>query len=1580
MNLDLLTALHGRLAGAIHGGLILNRSALQDDALSDHWHDCLTPGQDALLLAAPVTLSALDPAGFFTVTGTAALLACPARALTLTFFLSIEADDSTLDAVECLIELGALPPGWTADTAYLAMPAYPDHTSGEPTLVPSFFAHMPFSSGQAVYCSYDFTVAQDPLEQDGAASTTLPATVGDVSAVAAGVNLTGQIGVNASNAIWTELGHLLASLPDHFAVSGLVSQLFASNACQIVLTHDFATAGAYPTLAIADFPAVSASIRQLFVRSGLDAASDIGPALGLMLVFTVDDAAIDLELLLPIGSGQGSLQALLDPPQPITLDWLTAFHLQQLESLIHDSLGDLGDLALNSASGVFTVAPPGLQQFSIAVEPAQCWVVIPEVVAVGPVFTFGLDMRRSDQAADAYVEIFADWYLGGGDGDDSDQPSTVLQLYARSDTGDVTVQLPVGQTINIDGFLQDLLPNAHVPDIELIDLDVEGNFKNMIFSLTAETLARADDGGNWGIDIHGAVVWITDVQIVAHYAPGAGFTGRLNGVISLGGCAVDLSVDIEDALTIEVSLPQLNVGNLLDDVLQAVTLPDELGNFIVHLDVKADLTNKQFVFTGTSNSPVSLIDGFSFTVNSISVTRQPTAPTVTASIELTLSFPSGQVLFNGSYSAGAWGFSAQTSGVSIALGDLLGAIENMVGLDYPLPSGGLALTNFSGALGMGTNGHFVFSCSVVDGGTAYGQITFLAQKAVAGWDYVVITELLAIVIGTGNLPVVGADLRQLLALDDVNLLIASRPFSSDELTQLLQLLPAGAAALPPRAMAQGALLTAQLKASGATMPFSLPLDTVVAPPSLAVALRQSMPANDSTKWFDIHRSFGSVSVDRLGFRYAGGVLSLLFDADMALGPMQLALSGLGIGSPLDHFALHPTLDGLGVSLQAGPLSLTGGFMRGSAGASYAGILHLSVAEFSLALLGRYSDDGFPSFFVFGLLDAPPLGGPPYCFVEGLSIGIGYNNALIIPPLDQVQNFSIVQAAFPALNPFGASPALDTVLAHLQGNGEIADERGEMWLAAGVRFSSFELIDSFALVTAEFGNKLEFSLIGTAQASIPPDDSSAPIAFAQVAIKASCDPDTGVLQVLGQLTGNSYVLSRSCQLSGSFAFCTWFKDVATPAGAVSAGDFVYSLGGYHPLYTVPAHYPAVPRLGLFWQVDDDMTVQGDAYFALTPHCVMAGYTVSAIWSSGSIRAWYDLAVDFLMFWKPFRYSASLSCSIGVSYRMNLLFTTVTLSVEVDVGLTLAGPDFGGSATIGLRICSITISFGADSSDPPPLLWNDFCAAFLPAPIPSATDALAPQQGIFQAYASAGLWRDLSASAGMDDPRWVFKGEQLAISLTSPVPFTFQDSSNLPIPPGPWSSGAGVGPMQLDAKDFSAAASVTLELREQDVWTAYTAVTVSLIERALPASLWVYDGTARPATPNADAPLLTVVCGFAITATHYAPDTTSTVDIAKLAYETDSAPMTFAWPALAAPTSDTFAQESAGATLSFSEGGPTITCNDFVLSDITRPAAARVSMIDAMRAMGMAVGTGVNVAAFATSTMLDNWPRVCRLGEM
>lgn len=47
-----------------------------------------------------------------------------------------------------------------------------------------------------------------------------------------------------------------------------------------------------------------------------------------------------------------------------------------------------------------------------------------------------------------------------------------------------------------------------------------------------------------------------------------------------------------------------------------------------------------------------------------------------------------------------------------------------------------------------------------------------------------------------------------------------------------------------------------------------------------------------------------------------------------------------------------------------------------------------------------------------------------------------------------------------------------------------------------------------------------------------------------------------------LSKNSYVLTPDCHLTGGFAFSLWFGD--NP----NAGQFVITLGGYHPAFQVP----------------------------------------------------------------------------------------------------------------------------------------------------------------------------------------------------------------------------------------------------------------------------------------------------------------------------------------------------------------------------------------------------------------------------
>jgi hypothetical protein len=261
-----------------------------------------------------------------------------------------------------------------------------------------------------------------------------------------------------------------------------------------------------------------------------------------------------------------------------------------------------------------------------------------------------------------------------------------------------------------------------------------------------------------------------------------------------------------------------------------------------------------------------------------------------------------------------------------------------------------------------------------------------------------------------------------------------------------------------------------------------------------------------------------------------------------------------------------------------------------------------------------------------------------------------------------------------------------------------------------------MIDSFALLSVSFGTQFEIALLGLSKITIPRQLPGVPpaaiIACAELAIKVVIAPAAGLVSCEARLTENSFVLRPDFKLRGGFAFYTWF------AGP-HAGDFVISIGGYHPKFLPPAHYPR-PDLVQFYCKIGDVTIQGHCYFALCPSAIMAGGGLSIVYQSGGIRAWFIAYADFLVQWKPVYYDIAIGVSIGVSLNLTIGFIRVSLSVELSASLALHGPPLGGTARISLYVVSFTVRFGEDRRVPPPLLWESsdqeksFAKSFLPNP--------------------------------------------------------------------------------------------------------------------------------------------------------------------------------------------------------------------------------------------------------------------------
>ncbi len=582
---------------------------------------------------------------------------------------------------------------------------------------------------------------------------------------------------------------------------------------------------------------------------------------------------------------------------------------------------------------------------------------------------------------------------------------------------------------------------------------------------------------------------------------------------------------------------------------------------------------------------------------------------------------------------------------------------------------------------------------------------------------------------------------------------------------------------------------------------------------------------------------GPVTIEHLGLALDGSALQLVIDGSLAMGGLQLSLDGLGVGMELGSWEPSFGLEGLGLDFRQGEIEIAGAFLRKDD--DYLGELLMHLGEYSLTAIGGYSPNhGHPSLFLYAHLDAT-LGGPAFCFVTGAAAGFGIERALQIPSIEELSSFPLLPANAPAMPAAGGvtgdtMSALTGVLSEIESC--IPPATGQHWIAVGLDFTSFELVKTSAILTVSFGRRFELNLLGLSHMSVP-SEATNPIAYAELAIKASYAPEDGALRVTGQLTSASYLFEPNCRLTGGFAFCTWFT-------GEHAGDFVVTLGGYHPHFSLPAHYPRVPRLGISWDVDSHLQIKGEEYYALTPGAIMAGGGLHATWHSGDLKAWFDAEAHFLMGWKPFHYEAFVHIGLGVSYRVDLWFTSFTVSVHVGVDLNLHGPPFGGTARVDLSVVSFTIAFGADRSEPEWLTWGDFAKAFLP------DDKLT-------ARVTRGLIRALQQPTE-NEPHWLASPELLQLELASVVPATLLKWGDEVL--NVEATQVGIRPMGPDQDGVTSTLTVTLTRQDDPVIQGDGAgIIVEPLLRSVPASLW---GKSGEPGLDADGVIQDAICGITL----------------------------------------------------------------------------------------------------------------------
>ncbi|MBW2569007.1 MAG: hypothetical protein JRE47_06465, partial [Deltaproteobacteria bacterium] len=683
-------------------------------------------------------------------------------------------------------------------------------------------------------------------------------------------------------------------------------------------------------------------------------------------------------------------------------------------------------------------------------------------------------------------------------------------------------------------------------------------------------------------------------------------------------------------------------------------------------------------------------------------------------------------------------------------------------------------------------------------------------------------------------------------------------------------------------------------------------------------------------WLNIQKAVGPLHFQKIGVGWKDKKLCLLVNAGFTAAGLTLDLIDFSLGAPPSNLLdISFSLDGMDLDFKEGDIEINGGFLRiiKKDETSYQGEAIMKAGPINLSAIGGYEsiDETSPSMYIFAVLDVP-LGGPSFFFVTGLSAGFGYNRDLILPNVQNLTRFPLIEAAMGTSNSTNLLGDMQTYIVPCV---------GQDWVAAGIQFTSFELIKSLALLTVSFGTKLEIALFGTSKVSVPSklEPDITPIAYAEIVLEAVFSTETESFSISGALTPGAYVLSKKCHLTGGFSLCFWF-------GKEHSGDFVLIFGGYHPHYKVPAHYPQyVPRIGLSWQLTDDIFIKGGVYFALTPNCIMAGGDLQVTFQMGGIKAWFAGDANFIIYWKPFFYEVGFGVNIGVSYTFNVFGASSTISVSLGVDVDLHGPDFGGSVYVDIYIISFTINFGESHPSHAPIGWNDFKESFLPQYQNTGGNnkqlkATAPSQKVTEtkniclAQVTAGLIKSDNV-----DYDWVVHPETFILETKSLIPVKDAEFNNEVLENSgegtSWETTFGIAPMSIGS---SLESKHTIEIKDLKTNSVITqdshgfSFAVEPIIMNSPKSLWSesspdFSKSGLNNTLKGDSFIKNTLLGIRIKPPCFDPDQTCPAKFKELCYDKYPFSSNLLWNSPDILTADNFDQ-----TQSLDNIGDTINKND------------------------------------------------------
>jgi hypothetical protein len=325
----------------------------------------------------------------------------------------------------------------------------------------------------------------------------------------------------------------------------------------------------------------------------------------------------------------------------------------------------------------------------------------------------------------------------------------------------------------------------------------------------------------------------------------------------------------------------------------------------------------------------------------------------------------------------------------------------------------------------------------------------------------------------------------------------------------------------------------------------------------------------------------------------------------------------------------------------------------------------------------------------------------FATISGVRLGFGYNSSVKTPKLEEITQFPFINDSSVAGVGNDPMKILDAMVKRPP--QWVTSMNNSHWLAAGLTLTAFDILSVTAVAMVQFKEAgLIISIIADAIAQMPPgvSDRSLMIAYVEIGFICEMNMVDGYFRVEAALAPTSFLLVPACRIYGGMALVYWF------APNQHAGDWVFTVGGYHRKFEKPEWYPTVQRLGISFSIGSCLQVTGETYFAITPKVVMGGALIHVTLSVGPVSAWLDAGFDALVQFHPLHYNVDFHVSVGVAFDADVWFVHIHISCSVGAWLEIQGPEFGGIAHVDFYMFSFDVDFGASPTSPPPMTLLEF----------------------------------------------------------------------------------------------------------------------------------------------------------------------------------------------------------------------------------------------------------------------------------